>query len=448
MGGLWEYVYNSGQWFWQHPVAITLLGLWEGGLFLWFIKPLEERSDAFFIRLSEKLLFLGLCILIQFQCLQVVIHCLLFLMLWTSYILLSRCSNWKNALFISSVFCLIVELAKLLIKDGLLASFLVLTLPGLTSGIYNGFLLILYLLVLSAGIFLMRTRILRHNRRDMTSAQMISLIFPLILYLLVRNLQFFYMGGDDYLWRQLQLIQIASAICALFIIVTTENALSVERERNELMKMEILLRKQQQQYLVRKETIDAVNRKYHDLKHYLIGIQTMSSRDNHDYVQAILREIAPYERCQETGSEILDILLTDRIRECQEKEIRLIPFVDGRQLNFINTLDLCAIFGNAMDNAIEAVQQLADRELREINVKIGASDGLAVLRFHNYFDGTVRRENGKLLTRKTGGEKENHGYGLENIRRLAEKYGGTAAYEIIGQEFALNVVIPLPANSP
>ena len=122
-------------------------------------------------------------------------------------------------------------------------------------------------------------------------------------------------------------------------------------------------------------------------------------------------------------------------RACQEKNIRLIPLVDGRQLGFINSLDLCALFGNAMDNAMEAVQELSEPQLREIQVRIGADRGLAMVCFRNYFDGQVKKQGERFLTRK--GDGASHGYGLENIRRLAERYGGTAAYEIQGQEFPL-----------
>ena len=166
------------------------------------------------------------------------------------------------------------------------------------------------------------------------------------------------------------------------------------------------------------------------------------AREVREYVQAMGKEIQPYERFLDTGSEVLDILLPERIRACQEKNIRLIPLVDGRQLGFINSLDLCAIFGNAMDNAMEAVQTLEEPESREIHIRIGTSQGLVMLCFRNYFDGEVRRQGDRLLSRKEGGG--DHGYGLENIRRLAEKYGGTAAWEIQDREFLLNILIPLP----
>lgn len=448
--GYWEYVYISGQWFWQHWSVTLLLSLFEGGLFLWLVDPLPRRQENRYLRWGEDPAFLGLCLLIQLLHLQVTYHCLAFLSLWTGYLLLSRWGGLRQGLFYSGIFCLTTELIKLLLKDGVVAGLLAQVFPGLQGGVLNAIILLLYLGVLWEVVYYIR-KLLPLSRRPETGTswtQALGLLLPLSLHLFVRNLQFYYMGSDDYLWLQLQLIQIINAGCALILVLTNQMALSAVRERNEHLKGEMLLREQQRQYLVRKETIDAVNRKYHDLKHYLAGIEALSAgggatgEEVQGYVKAMGREIEPYEQFLDTGSEVLDILLPERIRQCQEKDIRLIPLVDGRGLGFINSLDLCAMFGNAMDNAIEAVQGLKEPELREIHVRLGVSRGLAMLCFRNYFDGQVKKQGERLLTRKenTG----DHGYGLENIRRIAERYGGTAAWEIQGQEFSLNILIPVP----
>lgn len=446
--GYWEYVYISGQWFWQHWSVTLLLSLFEGGLFLWFTEPLGPRRENKWCRLGEHLVFLALCVLIQLRHMQVVYHCAAFMALWTGYLLLTRWVDLGQALFFSGIFCLSSELVKLLLKDGVVAGLLAQVFP-IQGGILNAVILLLYLGVLWEVVYYIH-RLLPLSPRPETGTsrtQALGLLLPLSLHLFVRNLQFYYMGLDDYLWLRLQLIQIINAGCALIIVLTNQMALSAARERNEHLKREMLLREQQRQYLVRKETTEAVNRKYHDLKHYLTGIEALASggaagQEVRDYVKAIGKEIEPYEQFLDTGSEVLDILLSERIRTCQEKDIRLIPLVDGRQLGFINSLDLCAMFGNAMDNAMEAVQGLKEPELREIHVRIGVSQGLAMLCFRNYFDGQVKKQGERLLSRK--GDTANHGYGLENIRRLAEGYGGTAAYEIEGREFSLNILIPVP----
>lgn len=446
MGISWQYVYQAGQWFWVEPVIVHILSLVEGLLFLWFIRHLgHRRRDPFWIG-AECLCFLGIEVYVQLCALPVVKHCISILCLYFFYILLLRRSSWKNAVFLSSIFCLIVELGKLVIKDGPIAGLMASVLSTNGEGVlFNSLLLVLYLIFIAMLTVCIHKSILHHKRDDIPLAQMISLVLPLILYLYVRNLQFYYMGSDEYLWTQLQIVEIFAAGSALAVLITTEHYLSILLERNELLNLDLLQRQQQQQFLVRKETIDAVNRRYHDLKHYLTALEALSPEETKEYIQGIRREITPYECSQDTGNEILDILLTDHMRTCQEKDIRMVPYIDGRQLDFIHSMDLCALFGNAMDNAIEAVSTVQDPELREINVKIGISGQMVIMHFQNYFDGVLKMDGHRLLTRKS--ERESHGYGLENIRRVAEKYNGTAAYEAQGQVFSLNIILPLPEQS-
>lgn len=66
-----------------------------------------------------------------------------------------------------------------------------------------------------------------------------------------------------------------------------------------------------------------------------------------------------------TGNGVLDVLLTEKRRQCLGAGIRPTFFVDGSRLGFINDFDLCTLIGNAADNAIEATSQLPLGEARE-----------------------------------------------------------------------------------
>ena len=141
----------------------------------------------------------------------------------------------------------------------------------------------------------------------------------------------------------------------------------------------------------------------------------------------------------------MDVLLAQRIQECQSKQIRLLPYIDARDTGFIRTLDLCALFGNAMDNAIEAADALEEESLREISVKIGTSDGLLLWRFQNYYQGERRPSgDGFRTTKEDAGV---HGFGLRNMAAIAEGYGGTLSLDCTENEFTLHILIPLPEES-
>ena len=85
-------------------------------------------------------------------------------------------------------------------------------------------------------------------------------------------------------------------------------------------------------------------------------------------------------------------------------------------------MDLSAVFGNALDNAIEYEVQIPDPAKRLIHVTVSSQRGFVLLRFENYCQDSLRFREGLPVTTKK--DKSNHGYGLKSIRFVAEKYGG------------------------
>jgi len=154
------------------------------------------------------------------------------------------------------------------------------------------------------------------------------------------------------------------------------------------------------------------------------------------------KSLHPYAVCVETGNETVDIILAEKNARCVVENIRLVPYVDASQLGFMNSFDLCALLGNALDNAIEAVEPLEEDSRREIALKISYDRQLVVMRLVNPYDGSVHMGVQWPLTSKP--DKENHGYGMASMARVAEKYGGVASYDADASTFTLNVIIPLP----
>ena len=61
-----------------------------------------------------------------------------------------------------------------------------------------------------------------------------------------------------------------------------------------------------------------------------------------------------------TGNKILDTILTQKNSECIQKNINFTCMVDGKYLSMLDTLDICSIFGNALDNAIGCVEKVEE----------------------------------------------------------------------------------------
>ena len=347
-------------------------------------KTADDRAVVTLQQILSILLLCGNLILGCFFC-PIVLHCLIQMILWTVYICLCFGVSWHSAAFSGSIFCLLLELGKSMFRGGTLAYLLIGLLPatdGKTICLISFFIYLFYLALL---MFIFPRRTNRKAAFDCSPLQTAGLLFPLLLYLIIRQFQAgFFINESPRMYLYMECIAIAVAVCAIIVTVTTDDLLRIQTSRNDLLMQQMLSRQQHSIYLQQKEAMDAVNRKYHDLKHYLTVLETQdTAQELKAFAREMKKEISPVETVQETGNETLDVLVSQRIQECQDKEIRFIPYIDGRNLGFMSVIDLCTLFGNAMDNAIEASLKITDPQMREISVKIENYGNLVIFRFIN-----------------------------------------------------------------
>ena len=155
-------------------------------------------------------------------------------------------------------------------------------------------------------------------------------------------------------------------------------------------------------------------------------------------------EIKAYEVQNKTGNQVLDIILTTKGLQCQKQGISLTCVAEGAELEFMHPMDISALFGNALDNAIESVSKIADPDKRLIHVSVVRQKSFLRIRIENCFEGDIRFENGMPVTNKT--DRGIHGYGTKSIRRIAERYNGSMTIDTKGDWFELRVLIPLQNN--
>lgn len=235
--------------------------------------------------------------------------------------------------------------------------------------------------------------------------------------------------------------RLLSIFCCVFLLYIRSEVLErgeSEREREELCRLWEL---EQERYEQSRENIELINIKCHDLKHHIEGWEQRIGQAPQEEIQEMKRLVSIYDSTIKTGSDILDTLLTERSLYCEKHGIQLFCMVDGKKLSFMQVGDICALFGNAIENAIEAVCKLDNQEERRISFQARESRGMLVITIDNSFSGPLEFENG--LPKTTKGSASWHGYGLKSIQRVAEKYGGQATV-LVDELFHLTVIIPFP----
>ena len=208
--------------------------------------------------------------------------------------------------------------------------------------------------------------------------------------------------------------------------------------RSEKLLLERIRAEERRQYESGKENQELLNIKYHDLKHKLIGLETKLPEEE---MASMRRLIDSYDQTYKTGLDALDIVLNEKSDRCAKRGISLTVSGNGAVLGFMDTMDLYSLFGNILDNAIQAVDMLESQEEKVISLVIEGKGNLVNINTMNFYDGNhLNFENGlPMSTAKE--QKEYHGYGLKSIRSIAEKYQGGITITAMDGLFQLNVYL-------
>ena len=214
------------------------------------------------------------------------------------------------------------------------------------------------------------------------------------------------------------------------------------RVRRELEAVQNVLQNQYVQYKQSRESIDLINYKYHDLKHQIAVLRSETDPEKrNEFLNHMEDEIKQYEAQNKTGNKVLDTVLTSKSLYCAKHGITFTCVADGTLLDFMDIMDICSIFGNALDNAIECELKIADKEKRLIHVTVSQQKNFLILRFENYYEGSLKVKEGRFLTTKK--EKEFHGYGIKSIRYTVNKYDGAVSIDTKENWFDLKILIPM-----
>lgn len=180
---------------------------------------------------------------------------------------------------------------------------------------------------------------------------------------------------------------------------------------------------------------------YHDLKNHLLLLQSQDgSSQEQQPVQSLQYQLEGYENYHNTKNEFLDIIIRDKSRAAQKKQIdfsAVIHFEDG---SFLEPLDISTIFGNALDNAIEASEKLP-QDQRLITIKSNRIRDMLIIIFKNN-----TAPNTALAPGTTKTDTFIHGFGLTNIKKAVEKYEGKCIINTEQQTFTLKIMIPIPQS--
>ena len=235
------------------------------------------------------------------------------------------------------------------------------------------------------------------------------------------------------------IIILGVAAPVIMIVSAAERAL---REKNRSQEAYLAAELEYIGQYKRKQT--ETNRFRHDIKNNLALTQMMLEEGHTEEAKAhvadMLGNVSALSPQYVTGDEMLDLIVSMKADRMNELNIRftLDGVADGG-LN-IKPMDMCSIFANALDNAIEAASKC---ETPSIDLSIKRTDKFFVIRITNT---TIKKiDIGRLLSSSgytSKSDKDHHGFGLMNVRTAIENYNGILKAESDNNKFTLSIMLP------
>lgn len=215
---------------------------------------------------------------------------------------------------------------------------------------------------------------------------------------------------------------------------------------NKIIKENIL--KEQNYYKKINIEKDKVRALYHDMKNHLICIRSICEEKNNykliEYIDSMEMNIVNYNKSNQdfnTGNMILDSILRVKKNICIEKNIDFFVDVNFSKITFMDMVDICTIFSNLIDNAIEACYKINDNNTpKKIILKSKYIDEFCIILIENTKINEVKQRKNLILTNKRNSYI--HGIGLTNVKKTINKYYGQVTINYDSKFFCVKIMIP------
>lgn len=214
-----------------------------------------------------------------------------------------------------------------------------------------------------------------------------------------------------------------------FQMLKTENKMLLELEtlsENHMKDIEIMMEKNRIQT--------------HDMKHHLLILREYGQEKQWDSLMSYLNELSDdilvSQKAMWTQVGILDTLLEQKKAKAESKGIEFRIRADRIGELPFSDMEICTLFSNLLDNAIEACEKIED-DRRWVAIQITRKSGMLYLTISNSIKDRPAEQEGKLITNKQNHQL--HGYGIKSVQKIVRKYEGDFSYQIRESEFIVTI---------
>lgn len=220
-------------------------------------------------------------------------------------------------------------------------------------------------------------------------------------------------------------INIGIIIVEIFIAISMDKSfLKINEEKEKNRYLECQLNYQLKHYLLIEENNLMLKRYRHDMTNHWSLINRLIKNNKFNIAEEYSSKMADAligeeDLILDTGNPILDAIITEKIQKAKNFNIKFLKEIIISKGIKIDPIDCCIIFGNILDNAIEACVKMENEPY--IEIKLNSKDNMLICKVKNSINPNESLKKDYKTTKK---DEDMHGFGLINIQKSIEKYNG------------------------
>lgn len=232
-----------------------------------------------------------------------------------------------------------------------------------------------------------------------------------------------------------------TSICIIAIVYFVERFLIQEKEEREDNMH--LLEKQLENYK-NTELLDMELRKFrHDIRNHFTCMEALLREGNRErlqnYFESLQNDFAVQDKLYLSGNDIVDAVLNYDLPHFCREDVTVTVYGHLPKLKTVSDLDLCTLFSNLLSNAINAANQYCTTGTAQLIVHFQTGTQYLCIAISNSID----KDYAGIFSQRKKQQDRNHGFGIQKIKEILNKYQGTIEENKMEEIVTINVYLPI-----
>ena len=311
-------------------------------------------------------------------------------------------------------------------------------------GYNDNFLLLVFQAITIKTLYFLITLLLIKALRpgdDRSTVPLDFLVYPVSIAVCLTI--FWYICSRPTTGSKVQLLLAVSSVClfvsAIFLFFAYSHQVRKERQTLQIQSELNRLQTEQSYYQILDRQNQQLMLYAHDAKKHLAAIQALNEDPAiGNYVAKLSEQLNDYSKSRSSGNKLLDVMLNKYEIDCKMRGITFEYDVKTCNLSQLEDIDLVAILGNLLDNAVTASEKSAQKY---ITLSTVYRNRYSVLILANSCDTPPKQSGNRLISTKS--ESGFHGFGLKSVAKAVKKYDGDYEwdYDADQQVFTFTVMV-------